>query len=323
MKKRARVENKTMSVLATLEAAREELLNAPEEIPRVVHQTWKGPPSTLPAHWRESYEGWRGITDRGWRHCFWTDQDIDALIAQHYPWFLETFRAYEYGIQRADAFRYFVLHRYGGIYADLDISPKPAAFATFYQMVKHWPVVISRNKAGNGYGDQQLTNAFMMSRPGAGFWPEVWSYLKDGGARRPGWKQLAAARTHYFHVMFTTGPGVVNDAAASYPHPEEIYRAPPELTQPGNDQMKFPIDTAESVVRVLEGSSWHGPDAKFFRAAGQVINNAHWIHLAVTLVLAVLFFTFLGLFLHQRAKFARAVPIAGTITGAQPVAARE
>ena len=37
-----------------------------------------------------------------------------------YEWFLETWDAYPYNIERADAIRYFVLHHYGGIYLDLD-----------------------------------------------------------------------------------------------------------------------------------------------------------------------------------------------------------
>jgi mannosyltransferase OCH1-like enzyme len=38
------------------------------------------------------------------------------LIASKFPWFLSTFKSYPYGIQRADALRYFVLYEYGGIY---------------------------------------------------------------------------------------------------------------------------------------------------------------------------------------------------------------
>ena len=37
-----------------------------------------------------------------------------------YPSFLGTWDAYAFPIQRADAFRYFVLHHYGGIYLDMD-----------------------------------------------------------------------------------------------------------------------------------------------------------------------------------------------------------
>ncbi len=37
-----------------------------------------------------------------------------------YPWFLDTWDAYPFDIERADAIRYFALAHYGGVYLDLD-----------------------------------------------------------------------------------------------------------------------------------------------------------------------------------------------------------
>lgn len=54
----------------------------------------------------------------------WTDSSSRKFMATHYPSFLPTFDSYEYPIQRADAIRYFVLHRFGGIYMDLDVGCK-------------------------------------------------------------------------------------------------------------------------------------------------------------------------------------------------------
>jgi hypothetical protein len=38
------------------------------------------------------------------------------LIADKFPWFVDTYRSYPHNIQRADVLRYFVLYEYGGIY---------------------------------------------------------------------------------------------------------------------------------------------------------------------------------------------------------------
>merc|ERR1712051_954255 len=53
----------------------------------------------------------------------WTDENGRELIESDYPWFLEIYDGYQFGIQRADAVRYFILHKYGGLYADLDYEP--------------------------------------------------------------------------------------------------------------------------------------------------------------------------------------------------------
>lgn len=52
----------------------------------------------------------------------WTDELALDFIKTHYPWFLPTYLGYKFDIQRADVIRYFVLHKYGGIYMDLDIG---------------------------------------------------------------------------------------------------------------------------------------------------------------------------------------------------------
>lgn len=50
----------------------------------------------------------------------WPIERPAALTHLRYEWFLETWDAYPFNIERADAIRYFVLHHYGGIYIDLD-----------------------------------------------------------------------------------------------------------------------------------------------------------------------------------------------------------
>ena len=52
-----------------------------------------------------------------------------VLTPSRYPWFLETWDAYPFNIERADAIRYFVLAHYGGVYIDLD-DVRPALHIT-------------------------------------------------------------------------------------------------------------------------------------------------------------------------------------------------
>ena len=89
------------------------------QIPKVIHQTWKT--EELPERWRASRQQCMDLHP-DYEHILWTDAKSRAFIAEHYSWFLPTFDAYPYAIQRADAIRYFVLHRYGGIYMDLDMG---------------------------------------------------------------------------------------------------------------------------------------------------------------------------------------------------------
>lgn len=86
-------------------------------IPKIFHQTWKV--SQRPSKTRDWLLSCRTLYP-DWDFVLWSDQENTRLIAQYYTWFLETFMKYDSNIKRADAVRYFILHRYGGVYMDLD-----------------------------------------------------------------------------------------------------------------------------------------------------------------------------------------------------------
>jgi mannosyltransferase OCH1-like enzyme len=95
-----------------------------ELIPRIIHQTWKN--TTIPPHWAWTQSFTYNLTllqRENWTYMFWTDASALTFIASHYPQYLDLYKGYKYGIQRADVLRYFLLHHYGGIYLDLDIAP--------------------------------------------------------------------------------------------------------------------------------------------------------------------------------------------------------
>lgn len=92
-------------------------------IPKIIHQTWKD--KNVPSTMKKYVQSWKKHHP-DFDYMFWTDEDLRVLIENHYPWFLPYFDSYSHQIMRVDAFRFFVLHHYGGIYADLDLeSYKP------------------------------------------------------------------------------------------------------------------------------------------------------------------------------------------------------
>lgn len=90
-----------------------------EKIPRILHQTWKS--SLLPSKWAIQSKKCQEM-HKDFEYKLWTDESSLEFIKEFYPWFLPTFLGYKFDIQRADAIRYFVLHKYGGVYMDLDIG---------------------------------------------------------------------------------------------------------------------------------------------------------------------------------------------------------
>jgi len=98
--------------------------------PCLVHQTYKSQ-AQLPDQWKINSRAWKTLAQSvpGCQYVFWSDARLRLLIARYYPWFLTAYAAYPYPIQRVDAARYFILYSYGGLYADLDMLPKPTMAA--------------------------------------------------------------------------------------------------------------------------------------------------------------------------------------------------
>ena len=57
-----------------------------------------------------------------WSFWLWTDEDNRQLIAEHYPAFLRVYDGYDHYMKRVDAARIFYLHRFGGVYMDMDFA---------------------------------------------------------------------------------------------------------------------------------------------------------------------------------------------------------
>ena len=248
-------------------------------IPKVIHQTWKT--SAVPAHWLESHEGWKAFcADNGWTYMLWTDEDNENLIAAHYAWFLGQYKAYKHGIQRADAVRYFILHKYGGVYVDLDMAPVAHRFLRLFDVLQDEDVALSECISGNSSKTQNLTNSFMASAPGSAFWPVVWSYLHKPH-KRYRW-------TYYFKILMGTGPGIISDAAREY---GAAYIIPYQFILPVH------ANSREACLKTLDGGSWHAADTRFFHAMKPLMTR--WPYVCMVVLLA-LFLVFLSLYLANR-----------------------
>lgn len=92
-------------------------------LPKIIHQQWKT--DKIPEGvFTEYHAQWKKLfPEPKYKHMLWTDDSGRELIAEHFSWFLDAFDGYSMNIQRADSMRYFILYKYGGLYADLDYEP--------------------------------------------------------------------------------------------------------------------------------------------------------------------------------------------------------
>jgi mannosyltransferase OCH1-like enzyme len=131
-------------------------------IPRIIHRTWKDkdiPYDIFRKEWVESWEKY----NPDWEFRFYTDDDIDRFMAEHYPQYVELLEGYDQKIKKVDAFRYFLLHRYGGMYVDLDFECYRPIDGLFTEGIN---LYLQRNNP-NIF---RVTNSVMISSQGHAFW---------------------------------------------------------------------------------------------------------------------------------------------------------
>lgn len=92
-------------------------------IPKIIHQIWLGGP--LPDTYKPWIETWNHIP--GWEYKLWTDKEAQEFGLANQEFYD---KAKNYG-ERANILRYEILHKFGGLYIDVDIECVDIAFFDF------------------------------------------------------------------------------------------------------------------------------------------------------------------------------------------------
>ncbi len=87
-------------------------------IPKILIQTWKT--KRLPPDLKKWSESWKRINP-DFTYLFFDDRDCFKFVFNYYPQYLDLYESLT-SIEKADLFRYLALHKYGGVYIDMDTS---------------------------------------------------------------------------------------------------------------------------------------------------------------------------------------------------------
>ncbi len=221
-------------------------------IERIIHQTWKT--RDIPRHiYREEWmDSWRRHHP-DWEYRLWTDADNRRLIAEDFPWFLETYDGYPAGILRADAARYFILFKHGGLYVDLDYR----SLRNIEPLLKDYDLVLTYVCSDKAHW-HGTSNAIMASRSGLPLWLDVFREMR----------KMSRADTI---IEFKTGPVMLKKVLRRYRQkqffsslaghrPARIKIYPPEYLCP-IDHSRYSIFKRSLPQAFLDDPQGHFPRA--------------------------------------------------------------
>lgn len=172
---------------------------------RIIHQIWFG---TIPNKHKakKTYEKLKIYRNSWiqknpeWYRMEWNYDLCQQLLKQIYPEHLELFKKYEYEIQRCDAIRYLILHRYGGWYADMDYYCNRPLDDVHQKFKDDIYLVETPNKLTDS---EHVSNSLMYSIPNHAFWKYLMIELEKHNS-------YPSYYGKHLTVMLTTGPGILN-----------------------------------------------------------------------------------------------------------------
>ena len=179
-------------------------------IPKIIHQIWVGKTGTSvqpPERYGPYTDSLRKMNP-DFKYRMWLDDDINSLIQKDYAEFWKIYNQLPYPIMKADMARWIVLHKYGGVYSDLDfIGLKP--LSGLWEKYPDNDIILVCEPKHILSGNNKCNNGFIQSIPQH---PAVLGVVKTIAARC-GARGFAKG---HVDVINTTGPGAVFDSMSQW-----------------------------------------------------------------------------------------------------------
>ncbi len=173
-------------------------------IPKIIHQIWIG--GKLPKKYEKLRKTWQDIHP-DWEYTLWTDEEVATFEMQNRDLFE---KAQNIG-QKADILRLEILHKFGGLYVDMDFEcvhpfDQLNHTYTFYTGLNHTRIF-------------ELANGLIACTPGHPLIERMINNVSLDGKER-GWRQ---------NVIVTTGPAFFTGELMKYinEEPEDLVIAFP------------------------------------------------------------------------------------------------
>ena len=218
--------------------------------PRIIHQCFLGFDGPIPEKWAQNHEKWKELHS-DYQVRLWNMDESVALINEIDQSFLKIFENYQYNVERADAIRYFILYKFGGVYIDLDIIPNYSlnSLLEMYENDKKLDVLLGESPSAN-----TASNFFMISKPNSNFWLSVISEMKKRVHKPYLGKHLT--------IMNETGPLLLDDVMNRYNQTNQQYVEILPKSILNSCDVCGECNTQFNYIIDDHASSWHSLDSK-------------------------------------------------------------
>lgn len=191
------------------------------------------------------------LANSHYTYVFLTDKALDDFVLSEYPELFRLFLALPYSIQRADVGRYLWLHKFGGIYIDMDyLVLKP--FVDYLDSLRADLIVLHSSNI-----EFIITNSLIKCEKGLSLMYD----LACEGLQNPFGPWWAI--TKHLHIMSSTGPLAFHNKIISS---ELAYASLPNKLFLNFSTAKFSLEKNETnaFMKPIEGASWNSIDTLLY-----------------------------------------------------------
>lgn len=250
-------------------------------LPKIIHQIYlsNGRPNSKIAKYGPAIDSCKALHPE-WEFKMWEDDAAAAFMKEHYPEILPHYLNYGQNIQRANILRYALLHHFGGVYLDLDVTclipidaPLPAGSTVESLTQLPW-VTPGAYPAG-------VNNAFILSQPRHAFLSELLARVpsRDLSWPMPYVENMLSTGCMYFSNVWTA----YTLKLASTPNAameDRVYILADESGNMDPHMLRGKITTP--LFAHGGASSWHGWDAEAI-----VLIGKHYVYFAIAVGVAI------------------------------------
>lgn len=152
--------------------------------------------------------------DNGYEYKLWGEFDCHALVKE-YPEFLSMYANARYQIMQIDIVRLLILHKYGGLYCDLDVFPN-------MESVKDTGLRFVEDKTNsNRKSGKKITNEILQMPKGHQFPLDFLHYVQFQIHEKENIEVYNTWKMRY--VLQTTGPYALTRFLKTYKYPYKFY----------------------------------------------------------------------------------------------------
>jgi len=195
-------------------------------IPKIIHHIAPQNKQVWHPLWRSCYQSWLNqFPENEFELILWNDEeDIDNLIQSSYPNYLQFYNSLPYHIMKIDVSRLLILHKYGGIYSDMDVY----CYKNFYDQISNSITLMQAACVG-----ETVQNCLMSSVPNSNFFIECIEVIKNkffDYDRKVPCVYDVTREAFDDYVKDITGPHILSEIYNKYSYdigffPKELYNA--------------------------------------------------------------------------------------------------